>query len=170
MNFSLDNVNQVNPQVLNKISKVTRDKSSPIHTISLIHATWCGHCNVFKPEWEKIRKSKKFNTISIESSAVDKVKSKNPKLMERISKKEGIYFPMIYLFIKKGDKIEKKLYEGNRSAEDIFKYIDEKSKKPSKPKVEKILKPKAKKSKKGGKESDQVESLVQNVISRFFKL
>lgn len=169
MNFSLENANEVNAQVLNKISKVTRDKSSPIHTISLIHATWCGHCVTFKPEWEKIRKSKKFNTISIESSAVDKVKSENPKLMDRISRKEGLYFPMIHLFIKKGDKVKKVLFEGNRSAEEIEETIKKMSaSKSKKPKAENKT-PKTKKSKKGGKE-ENVESLVQNVIDRFFKL
>lgn len=171
MNFSLENVNEVSNQVLNKISKVTRDKESPVHTISLIHATWCGHCVTFKPEWEKIRKSKKFNTISIESSVVDKVKAENPKVLERLSRKEGLYFPMIHLFIKKGDKVKKVLFEGNRSAEDIIKTIEEHSKKSKASKAEKSKKPKAesKKSKKGGKE-ENVESLVQNVIDRFFKL
>jgi thiol-disulfide isomerase/thioredoxin len=169
MNFSLENVNEVSNQVLNRISKVTRDKESPIHTISLIHATWCGHCVTFKPEWEKLRKSKKFNTISIESSVVDKVKSENPKVLERLSRKEGLYFPMIHLFIKKGDKVKKVLFEGNRSAEEIEETIKKMS--ASKPKAKKAENktPKTKKAKKGGKE-ENVESLVQNVIDRFFKL
>lgn len=169
MNFSLENVNEVSNQVLNKISKVTRDKDSPVHTISLIHATWCGHCVTFKPEWEKIRKSKKFNTISIESSVVDKVKAENPKVLERLSRKEGLYFPMIHLFIKKGDKVKKVLFEGNRSAKDIEEFIEKHSTKSKAPKAKTEKAPKTKKAKKGGKE-ENVESLVQNVIDRFFKL
>lgn len=169
MNFSLENVNEVSNQVLNKISKVTRDKESPVHTISLIHATWCGHCVVFKPEWEKLRKSKKFNTISIESSVVDKVKTENPKVLERLSRKEGLYFPMIHLFIKKGDKVKKILYEGNRSAKDIEEFIEKHSKKSKAKAIKPKAEPKVKKAKKGGKE-ENVESLVQNVIDRFFKL
>jgi thiol-disulfide isomerase/thioredoxin len=169
MNFSLENANEVSNQVLNKISKVTRDKESPIHTISLIHATWCGHCVTFKPEWEKLRKSKKFNTISIESSVVDKVKAENPKVLERLSRKEGLYFPMIHLFIKKGDKVKKVLFEGNRSAEEIEETIKKMSASKSKAKKTENKTPKTKKTKKGGKE-ENVESLVQNVIDRFFKL
>lgn len=38
--------------------------------VTLYYADWCGHCNTFKPEWEKINKNidkiqKKFKNIKI---------------------------------------------------------------------------------------------------------
>lgn len=102
------------------------------NTVVLNHASWCGHCQVFKPEWEVFKNNvcNKVNVVQIENSALTQIQQ-NKRLYKKIVPKDGaVYFPMIVVFIKKGSKptTEKKIYDGNRTAMDLKTYIDTKIK------------------------------------------
>lgn len=74
-------------------------------SIVFFYATWCGHCNEFKPTWEKIKEwSKTHNVIvkeyeneQVEAMTVDPSKNDSGIPMEMI---EG--YPSIFI-IKNGD-------------------------------------------------------------------
>ena len=47
------------------LKKQTRSKNKPSKKkiiIGKIYADWCGHCNMLKPEWEKMKNMIKHNT------------------------------------------------------------------------------------------------------------
>lgn len=81
----------------------------------LFKAEWCGHCQNFKPEWEKLIKNNNFknkiNFITMDSD-------KNKKEINEW-KIEG--YPTI-IFKKDNKAIE---YAGNRSINAIEKFINE---------------------------------------------
>lgn len=76
--------------------------------ITLYYAEWCGHCQRFKPEWERLKKTAKdkYPSITVE----DYEQGKNPEVM----RKAGINgYPTI--------KVNGKEYNGKRNAEEILK-------------------------------------------------
>lgn len=106
--------------------KLLEDIAHNDNTVVLHHANWCGHCQVFKPEWELFKKgNKKVNIVSIESGALNKLRENN-KLYKRLTPKTGgMYFPMIVVYLKKQEALSmKKFYNGDRSATELSKYID----------------------------------------------
>ena len=147
MILSLDNAAELNATSMKKLEKLV----SKGNTMLLNHATWCGHCNTFKPEWDKLTTGAKRNVnfVKIENQVLQRLKDENPKLYKRVTPKDGmIYFPMIVVFVtKQADKpSQKKIYEGDRSSAALSEYLstnvkDKKVTKKSKtPKVAKAPK------------------------------
>jgi thiol-disulfide isomerase/thioredoxin len=110
-----------------------KDKIRSKNTVLLIHATWCGHCQIFKPEWEKLvsgnSKNKKIQLLSIESEVFQKLREKDPKLADYLSKTTSspqLYFPKIMIFSKGDKSIRRSVYEETRSANDLQDFINTK--------------------------------------------
>jgi len=102
------------------------------NTVLFNKANWCGHCQVFAPQWEEFKRNigSKVNIVEIESSILNKIKDDHKNLYKRVTPSSGaVYFPMIIIYIKKGNKIEKKLYENNRDAKTLQNHVEEKLKK-----------------------------------------
>jgi thiol-disulfide isomerase/thioredoxin len=122
MILSLNKADDVNTKSLKKLEKLV----STENTVLLNHANWCGHCQMFKPEWDQFKNKggSGLNVVEIESSALEALKS-NPKLYKRVTPKDGmVYFPMILVFIKKENKAsDKKVYDGNRSSDGLEQYL-----------------------------------------------
>jgi len=78
--------------------------------VTLYFAKWCGHCNDFKPEWEKLKNSK----IGVEFAEYEEGKDD-----DKITDANIQGYPTIK--INKGGKIEE--YNGNRTADDIIFYL-----------------------------------------------
>jgi thiol-disulfide isomerase/thioredoxin len=167
MHLSIESEAQLTQQTMKALSKATEEGT----TVWLTHANWCGHCQAFSSEWKKFREThgKKINVVDVESSAIEKIKQ-DQKLYKKITKKEGnqhiLYFPMIVVFYKKGDKTVKKHFEGERTSDKLHEFLE----------AHKAVKPKAvKPAKKGGNTKkteniQEVESRVQKIIEKFFKL
>lgn len=141
--LQLDSAGDVTPTNLKKLESLVSNKT----TVLLNHANWCGHCNIFKPQWEEFKKNagKGVNIVQIESDALTQIQKDN-KIYKRVTPKDGmVYFPMIIIFVKKDGKAsDKKIYDGNRSAADLKTFIDTKVKptSSSKPKKESVKKTK----------------------------
>ncbi len=150
--LQLDSASDVTPENMKKLRLLISNKN----TVLLNHATWCGHCQMFKPEWEQFKTSvgKNVNVVQIENDALSVLKQ-DKQVYKRVTPKDGmVYFPMIIIFVKKnnGTSAEKKIYEGSRTAEDLKEFINGKIKPTKKPKstkavVKKETKPKAKSTK-----------------------
>ena len=127
MLLSLNSKEDLTAANLKKLNNLLYDKN----TVVLNHATWCGACSAFKPDWSEFKKNTKANLVEIESSALEGLKE-NQKLYKRVTPKDNsVYFPMIIVFIKKETKASaKKLYEGSRNASEIQNYVSMKTQKP----------------------------------------
>lgn len=150
--LQLENTSDITPANIKKLQSLISSKN----TILLNYATWCGHCEIFKSEWEQLKKSvgKDINMVQIESDALTKLQQ-DKKTYKRVTPKDGmVYFPMIIIFIKKNGKAsEKKIYDGNRSAIDLNEFINSKVK--SSTKTTKTLKGKTQRKTKLQKELAQ---------------
>ncbi len=80
--------------------------------VKLFKATWCGHCNSFKPEWEKLQKE--AGEMGVKCVAFDADADKNEVAKENI---EG--FPTIKIEVD-GSSTE---YNGARSADAILNEV-----------------------------------------------
>jgi thiol-disulfide isomerase/thioredoxin len=82
----------------------------------LIHATWCGHCKRFMPEYNKISMKLKseFPCLEIEESVL----KQNPAAMKALNI-QG--YPTLKFFNKDGKIIED--YDGQRNEKDILNTI-----------------------------------------------
>ncbi len=167
--LQLDSASDVTPENMKKLRLLISNKN----TVLLNHATWCGHCQMFKPEWEHFKTSvgKNVNVVQIENDALSVLKQ-DKQVYKRVTPKDGmVYFPMIIIFVKKnnGTTAEKKIYEGSRTAEDLKEFINGKIKpaKETKKKSTKAaaskkeLKPKAK-STKGTKSQIKSQSKLES--------
>ena len=141
--LSLDGPSDLTQTNLKKLEEMV----SKQNTVLLNHANWCGHCQVFKPQWEEFKKSavRGVNLVQIENEALSELQ-KHRTLYKKVTPKDGaVYFPMIIVFIKKGTKpVEKKVYDGNRTAEDLKTFVQ------SKVKVEKKASKKVENARKNG--------------------
>jgi thiol-disulfide isomerase/thioredoxin len=90
--------------------------------IILYYANWCGHCKVFKPEWERLKSMvpEHINTAEIESEMIPQMPNK-PQI-------QG--FPTMKLYSNNKDIGD---YNGERSGKAILTHL-EKSMKASKSK------------------------------------
>jgi protein disulfide-isomerase A6 len=108
---------KLNKDNLQTFIECVEDKTKP--TIILFYADWCPHCQAMKPAWggikRKYAKNKKVNLFEVEHQSLDMVPKKYKKI-------QG--FPTIQTI--KGGKLKSEYY-GNRSKEDIDKYIKEQS-------------------------------------------
>ena len=82
-------------------------------TVVLFKAEWCGHCNRFKEDWEKIKIL--LTKKGIETQTYDADDEKSQKVMEKYQINS---FPSIMII--QGDESEK--YEGDRSIEDVIDF------------------------------------------------
>lgn len=160
MILSLNKADDVNTKSLKKLEKLV----STENTVLLNHANWCGHCQMFKPEWEQFKNkgTSGLNVVEIESSALEALKN-NQKLYKRVTPKDGmVYFPMILVFIKKENKAsDKKVYDGNRSSDGIEQYLHGKIK-VTKTKKATTAKKVTKKSAKGLAKTESPASAVSD--------
>lgn len=127
MILSFENESDVNANNLKKLERYTHEED----TILLNHATWCHHCQTFKPDWDQLKKElPHVNFVEIENTAHQKIGQTNSKLYKRISGPNGqMYFPMIIIFLKnKKRQSSKQLYEGSREIGDLKSYINSKVK------------------------------------------
>lgn len=131
--LSLPDQQSVAPN-LAKLTKLVNSEN----TVVFIHATWCGHCQVFKPEWEtfKAHNKGKFNVVEIESAALDAIKLKSPRVYKKIVPTDGsVYFPMIFFMSKRSaaTATKKHMYNGSRISTDLTKFVEEKTVSKSNP-------------------------------------
>lgn len=131
MHLVLQNKDDVTPASLKKLKDLVTQKN----TLLMNHASWCGHCQVFRPEWNEFKNTKegrKVNLVEIEADALTELQKVDKKTYKRVISNDGVvYFPMIMIFVKKADDkaSQKKMYEGNRSVQGITEYVNSKVKK-----------------------------------------
>lgn len=131
MHLVLNNKDDVTPASLKKLKDLVINKN----TLLMNHASWCSHCQVFRPEWEQFKdtkESRKVNLVEIEAEALTELQKVDKKTYKRVISNDGVvYFPMIMIFVKKVDAktSQKKMYEGNRSVQGISEYVTSKIKK-----------------------------------------
>ena len=179
MHLSISSENELTDKNMKILEKATKED-----TIWVNKSNYCGHCHTFQPEWVKLKekmKNRKINMIDVEASAMEKIKSRSSLYKKVTGKDQSLYFPMIIIFTKVGDKTRKKLYEGNRTSADLEDQLSKIKTKPSvkpsvkpsiKPSVKPSIKPKPKTKvpKKGGTNSvASMEKEVKKIIENFFK-
>ena len=82
---------------------------------TLYYANWCGHCKVLKPTWQQLIESDKFKgKVQFEEVEADE----NP---EKIQEQQIEGFPTIKI-TKDAETVE---YQGDRTIEDLEKFLDE---------------------------------------------
>jgi len=104
---------KVNSTNIQSFVECVENKEKP--TIILYYANWCPHCAAMKPAWTSVKrkfaKNKGVNIVEVEHQELEHVPKKYKKI-------KG--FPTIQTI--KGGKLKSEYY-GNRSTEDIVKYI-----------------------------------------------
>ena len=107
------------------ISKVDSLLGGTKTTVLLNHANYCGHCHAMRSEFELFKKGTSANIVEIESSSLGSFQRK-PTIYNKIKSEEGIYFPMIIVYVARTSKKPlKKLYKGPRTAEGLHSFIKE---------------------------------------------
>lgn len=118
-------------------------------TVLLNHANYCGHCHAMRSEFELFKEKAKANIVEIESSSLGSFQ-RHPNIYKKIKSDEGIYFPMIIIFVARANKKPlKKLYKGPRTEQGLRAFIEEneaksKAKAKSEPKAKPLKKKTAK--------------------------
>lgn len=92
-------------------------------TLMYFSATWCGHCQDFKPTWEKLQKYVKNNSDDFASSVklINYDSDRDTKQFEKYNVKQ---FPTLILLKDDGSTIK---FEENRDLETLKSFIFENS-------------------------------------------
>lgn len=100
------------------------------HTVLLLHATWCIHCQMFASQWDELERRfarhKNVQLLSMESTVIQQTHDMDPKLLAFLAKTPSspdIYFPKIMVFIKGKKTTRRYEYTGDRNADDVEKFI-----------------------------------------------
>ncbi len=104
-------------------------------------ADWCGHCQAFKPEWERIKSHLRANPVG-----EGQIVTASDKTMQRLPCRQPSGFPTLSLY--DGDKWVTD-YSDGRNLEDIVTFIGQ-NMPAKKSKAKKSSKKKKKKKKKEG--------------------
>ena len=99
------------------IDKFAQEMSSHGMVFIAYLADWCGHCQHFKPEWEKIKSHLKANPDG--SGHVVTVSDKH---MQKLPSKQPSGFPTLSLF---RGKDHLKDYDGGRNMPEVLQFIKE---------------------------------------------
>ncbi len=103
------------------IGQFAKEMSSHGMVFIAFLADWCGHCQHFKPEWEKIKTHLKKH-----SEGSGHVVTSNDKHMQELPCKQPSGFPTMSLY--KGTKHIKD-YDGGRNMPEVLKFIKDHLKK-----------------------------------------
>lgn len=105
------------------------------HTVLLLHASWCIHCQMFSPQWDvllhRFSKRKDVQFLSMESEVIKKLNETNPKLLAYLAQTPSspdLYFPKIMVFLKGEKSVRRLEYTGDRSADAVQEFLDSKLK------------------------------------------
>lgn len=119
-------INSAGLDLSSKFNKTFQKIEKSEQSVVLLHASWCYHCQVFKPEWDKFVSANKgrkgLNIVEIESEALNNLSSHKQlyeKLLGSGKNKLSIGFPTVLLF--NGGK--RSVYNGERSQTGLEKAV-----------------------------------------------
>lgn len=126
----MSGIKKITEKNMSKLMTMIHAKS----TMLLIYSESCIHCQIFHPQWAEAAKTaakqtnikKNFQMLEIEHGVLTKLHEKNPKLFDYICRtkaSQDIYFPKVMVFLKKGERIMKQEYHGERDKDAIIKYL-----------------------------------------------
>ena len=85
----------------------------------LFHATWCGHCQKFKPEWAKAENALKKMGNNVNGKSIRMVKVDADEQPDLVKKYNVSGFPTVKVMTQ-GKIMD---YEGDRSMSGLMKYV-----------------------------------------------
>lgn len=109
--LSTDSYKKPNNKLLSINNNIDKEEQKPKRKIVLYFASWCGHCNNFKPVWNEFKNiaMEKFPNLVVKDIQCDS--EDNKYLCSNI---EG--YPTVLL----DDTIE---YDGNRTVDSLVSFI-----------------------------------------------
>ena len=102
--------------ICNKNNKSKKQKGGSKGEFTLYYVTWCPHCKVMKPDWDRLEASENINTSVVSIKSVDC--TDKPESYLESNDIEG--FPTIIYSSSSGEKIN---YRGGRSYEDFLSFL-----------------------------------------------
>lgn len=98
-------------------------------SIVLLHAEWCGHCQIFKPIWEKVAKDvcgkqKSIKLYSMESEVIKALEKKDSELFKFIVRDpSNVAFPTLVIFKKGEKKVSVSVHRGAKDEKEFKKVV-----------------------------------------------
>jgi thiol-disulfide isomerase/thioredoxin len=96
---------------------------------TLFHAEWCGHCNHFMPQWDKlkdkIKKNNKFGNVTVTTHQYDPESISEDKKNGKIDGKDIRGYPSVRISVdddKNGKSVEYE-YEGGRDTKSLLNHL-----------------------------------------------
>lgn len=115
-----------------------RERLSAKTTVLLLHANWCGHCQLLKPIWTKAITTalntqgvdEHVNFMDMEENVLSEINNRDQDLFAYVAssaKSKDVYFPKIMIFTKTKTGTRRSAYEGSRQEDKLVSLFTSKA-------------------------------------------
>lgn len=93
---------------------------------TLFYANWCGHCQTFKPEWNKFKEmiaQQNENNKNMHITINEYEDSNLPTEGAKIQNKDIRGYPTVKITVRSGNNVTEYEYDGKRTAKDLYNHV-----------------------------------------------
>lgn len=92
--------------------------------VVLVHASWCGHCTAFRPDWNRFCASRpELLLVELESDAIERLAAYDAEAFSLLAR-DVRGFPTVFMY-RKGIRPARVPFEEERSVKGLTKFVKE---------------------------------------------
>ena len=102
--------------------------------VVLVHASWCGHCTAFRPDWNRFCESRpELLLVELESDAIERLAAYDAEAFSLLAR-DVTGFPTVFMY-RTGVRPTRVPFDKQRSVDGLKEFVGKPASAPAKPKA-----------------------------------